>query len=150
MPHNPPHSPAWAIAAAILLIEDCAKHYLTLTSQVMNTGMSDLGASGGTPEKTLRADIANKHADIFEGHGGRSGYYQIGDKAAALASYTVQHSISRLIPVYLSDYLDRYKKKTLEVLCNTIDLADSNSEKTKLDIEQLEKQMSHLVRLYST
>ena len=138
--------PSWAVAAAILLVEDCPKHYKNLTSDVIDTGMSDLGGTGPTPRQTLRADIATKHSDIFEGDGARSGIYRITNEAAALRRHDVRRAVSRLADVSL----DRYQKLIQNLVHNAVDLSKRDAGKAKADLETLERRLAHIARLYST
>jgi hypothetical protein len=137
--------PSWAVAAAILLRDGEAKSYKSLTSEVINTGLSDLGSRGETPWQTLRVDITKNHGDIFEGLGGRSGLYQVSDVRKALGRYDVRRALA-----YLFDTaIEQYQHSVRSILYNSIDLSKRDAAKVKQDISRLESAMHRLARLYT-
>jgi hypothetical protein len=139
-------APSWGVAAAILVVDDCAKHYRRLSNEVIATSISDLGARGGKdPWQTLRSDMTKNHSDIFQGHGGRTGYYQIGDSAAALQRPDVQLAVS-----YLADVaLDRCQRLIHWIASFGVDLSNRDFGKDKSCLEALERRLAHIARLFS-
>ena len=108
-----PHS-TWAVAAAILVIENCSMKPNALKNRVENTRLTGLGSRGGrTTAKTLRTDIDTRHSDIFQAIG--NGYYQVCD-AAALKIADVRHAVSALVKIEFDEYCDLLNKITSERL----------------------------------
>jgi hypothetical protein len=108
--------------------------------------MSELGTRGATPWQTLRVDITKNHGDIFEGHGGRSGFYQISDTREALNRYDVRQALSRLF----DRAVEQYQHSVRNVLHNSIDLSKRDAARVKNDIESLENQLPKLARLHTS
>lgn len=138
--------PSWAIAAAILLRDGEAKYYKSLTAEVINTGLSDLGSRGETPWQTLRVDITKNHGDIFKSLGGRSGLYNISDVRKALGRYDVRRALT-----YLFDTaVEQYQHSVRNILHSSIDLSKRDAAKVKHDLSHLEDSMRRLARLYTS
>jgi hypothetical protein len=77
---------AWAVAAAILILDDTSYSAKVLTQKVMESGLSGLGRLGGeTPVRTLVAQMSKAHhgQDLFEPDYMRKGVYGIADVDAA-------------------------------------------------------------------
>lgn len=93
---------AWSVAAAILIIEDCAYSIRGLTTRVRQTDLSGLGKRfGQTTEKTLGSEL-RKHLDIFQMNG--RGVYQIGDLEKALESEDVRSVIYNQVAPLIEKY----------------------------------------------
>jgi hypothetical protein len=70
-----------AVAAAILLHEDCALHVVTLTSLVLESKLTTLGLRGPTPRNSL-SSILNKESSYFSPSWLRA-YYEIAGNEVA-------------------------------------------------------------------
>lgn len=85
--------PSWAVAAAILILNNGPMHYRWLTQRVVETQLSGLGAHGGTPSQTLRGNIDRHHSEIFE----RTGRGLYGIRDAVIARYIPQVQLALLM-----------------------------------------------------
>lgn len=100
----------WAVAAAILVLEDAAMHYRTLGTRVWQTGISGLRRRGGrTIDQTLGQEM-RAHPDLFYGHG--NGYYQTNGDVEAIANTEVRDCVYILI----ADILKRHAELVRNIL----------------------------------
>lgn len=137
--------PAWAIAAGKLLIEDRPMHYDDLATFVVKSGLSGLGSDGSTPPQTLRAQMSRDYQSIFVGHGSRSGVYEVVDQRAAAERPEVQQAIWRL----MGDELKSYRDLLDRVVLGAVDLSRPEQRDCKLAIEDSERKLKRIARLFS-
>jgi len=107
--------PAWAVAAAILLIEDRELHYKELAQRVVTSGLSNLGIDGSDPSQTLGAEIRRKK-DIFSHKLYGNGTYKLNDK-----KYIHMEDISPVMEYYLSRYMNEYQLLVKETFRKNIE-----------------------------
>ena len=88
---------AWAVAAAVLILEEEAMHYTTIADRVIQSDLSGLSDDGGsTPSQTIGAAIRS-HSDIFQPDwGAGAGYYYVLDEEEALQNVKVKAAFESL------------------------------------------------------
>jgi len=96
-------NPAWAVVAAILIIEDGELHYTDLAKRVVESRLSSLGDMGGQDTAQTLGSIMRKN-DFFTHSPYGQGFYKLSDKKCIHMD-----EVSPIIEYYLSKYMDEYK-----------------------------------------
>ena len=91
----------WAVAAAILLIDNDRQHYKELTKKVQATSLSSRG--GETPWETLRSRMGERKKMFYGGSG--DGYYELCcDFRSLLVFEEVNQAVGFLITPLMEEY----------------------------------------------
>jgi hypothetical protein len=130
--------PGWAVAGAILILENDLEYYTELTEKVLKTGCSTLCSRDGvTPWETLPKDMRNR-PELFC-HGSEPGFYGIKDPETA-----VKHpEIRRAMYALMSDKITRYEYLMRVVLSNF-----SVEEETLEEFRSLQNELSRVISFY--
>lgn len=97
--------PAWAVAAAVMIIEDASWPIDSLTEKVRDTGISGLGSQGGkTHRNTLEKVLGHDYPHLF--NRSSRGHYEIPDSKipVLLAQPEVAYALGRLLRPLFEEY----------------------------------------------
>jgi len=137
----------WAVAAAILWIEDEPKHYVKLTKLVMASGISGLGSKGGkSPSQTLRSEMGGL-PDMFELWGG--GVYALRDKALASTTAKIRIAICNLMQPTVDQYCTLLKHIVRDGNTRPGAREEARRHLDLVKLEELEQQLRRFGRLHA-
>ena len=125
--------PAWAVAAAVMIIEDASWPIEALTQKVLDTGISGLGSQGGkSPRNTLESRLGVDYKHLFERSS--KGHFEISESKIAnlLASPKVSYALGHLMRPLFEEYRLLHWK-LLRFQCEDADDVDETACLQRLD-----------------